>query len=200
MLRHGATQWSLDGKHTGRSDIPLVDLGCRQAAAAGQLLRGMRFAQVLMSPLQRASETCALAGFDGEPDPDLMEWDYGSYEGRSTPDIRVERPGWSLWTDGVVDGEAAADVGRRVDRVIERARQADGDTLCVAHGHVLRVLTARWVGLPPVAGRLWWLGTAPATMRASACCWRSGPTSGRPSARICSRSAWPTWWPGRRAT
>jgi broad specificity phosphatase PhoE len=140
MLRHGATQWSLDGKHTGRSDIPLVDLGCRQAAAAGQLLRGMRFAQVLMSPLQRASETCALAGFDGEPDPDLMEWDYGSYEGRSTPDIRVERPGWSLW--------------------IERARQADGDTLCVAHGHVLRVLTARWVGLPPVAGRLWWLGTA----------------------------------------
>jgi probable phosphoglycerate mutase len=160
LLRHGATVWSQDGRHTGRTDVPLIDLGRRQAVAAGELLRGLEFSQVLASPLHRARETCALAGFDGELDPDLVEWDYGSYEGRTTPDIRLERPGWSLWRDGVVDGEAAADVGRRVDRVIERARQGEGDTLCVAHGHVLRVVTARWVGLPPVGGRLFALGTA----------------------------------------
>ena len=160
LLRHGATEWSVEGQHTGRTDIPLLDLGRRQAVAAGELLRNLYFAQVLMSPLQRARETCELAGFVGEPEPDLLEWDYGAYEGMTTPEIRQERPGWSLWADGVVDGERAADVGRRVDRVIERARQFEGDTLCVAHGHVLRVLTARWVGLPAVAGRLFALGTA----------------------------------------
>ncbi len=159
LLRHGATEWSQSGQHTGRTDIPLLDLGRQQAEAAGELLRGMTFAQVLTSPLQRASTTCALAGFDGHPDPDLMEWDYGAYEGQTTAQICGERPGWTLWNDGVVDGERAADVGRRVDRVIERARQVDGDTLCVAHGHVLRVLTARWLGLPPVAGRLFVLFT-----------------------------------------
>jgi len=120
----------------------------------------MTFAQVLTSPLQRARETCALAGFDGEPEPDLLEWDYGTYEGLTSAEIREERPGWDLWFDGVVDGESAADVGRRVDRVVERARLAQGDTLCVAHGHVLRVLTARWLGLPPIGGRLFALGTA----------------------------------------
>jgi probable phosphoglycerate mutase len=109
--------------------------------------------------LLRAVETCELAGFDGEPDPDLLEWDYGAYEGMTSAQIRAERPGWSLWSDGVIDGEGAADVGRRVDRVIERARSVDGDTLCVAHGHVLRVLAARWLGLPPVGGRLFALGT-----------------------------------------
>jgi probable phosphoglycerate mutase len=119
----------------------------------------MKFAQVLTSPLLRAVETCELAGFDGEPDPDLLEWDYGAYEGMTSAQIRAERPGWSLWSDGVIDGEGAADVGRRVDRVIERARSVDGDTLCVAHGHVLRVLAARWLGLPPVGGRLFALGT-----------------------------------------
>ena len=154
LLRHGATEWSLGGRHTGRTDVPLLDAGRQQAKAAGQLLRGMTFSQVLTSPLQRASETCALAGFDGETDPDLVEWDYGAYEGRTTAEIRVERPGWTLWSDGVVEGERAADVGRRADRVIGRARQAKGDTLCVAHGHVLRVLAARWLELPPVAGRL----------------------------------------------
>ena len=159
LLRHGATEWSLSGQHTGRTDIPLLDLGREQARAAGELLRGMNFAQVLTSPLLRARETAALAGFDGEIEPDLLEWDYGAYEGLTSEEIRDERPGWTLWTDGVVDGEGAADVGRRVDRVIVRARSAQGDTLCVAHGHVLRVLAARWLGLPPVGGRLFALGT-----------------------------------------
>jgi broad specificity phosphatase PhoE len=160
LLRHGATDWSLSGQHTGRTDIPLLDLGREQAIEAGVLLRRLDFAQVLTSPLQRAAETCVLAGFDGELDPDLMEWDYGTYEGLTTAEIRVERPGWDLWKDGVVDGEQAADVGRRVDRVIAGARQVKGDTLCVAHGHVLRVLAARWVGLPPVGGRMFALATA----------------------------------------
>jgi len=159
LLRHGATEWSQSGQHTGRTDIPLLEMGRAQAKAAGELLRGMTFARVITSPLQRASATCALAGFQGHPEPDLMEWDYGAYEGQTTAQICGERPGWTLWDDGVVDGERAADVGRRVDRVIERARQLDGDTLCVAHGHVLRVLTARWLGLPPVAGRLFALST-----------------------------------------
>jgi broad specificity phosphatase PhoE len=159
LLRHGATEWSLSGQHTGRTDIPLLPLGREQALAAGELLRGMSFSQVLTSPLRRARETCSLAGFDGEPEPDLLEWDYGTYEGMTSAEIRAERPAWTLWTEGVVGGEGAADVGRRVDRVIERARLAHGDTLCVAHGHVLRVLTARWLGLPPAGGRLFALGT-----------------------------------------
>jgi broad specificity phosphatase PhoE len=154
LLRHGATEWSLSGRHTGRTDIPLVDQGREQAKGAGQLLRGFTFDLVLTSPLCRASETCALAGYEGLAEPDLMEWDYGSYEGRTSAEIRADRPGWTLWMDGVIDGERAADVGRRVDRVIERARLVDGDVLCVAHGHLLRVLAARWLGLPPVAGRL----------------------------------------------
>jgi probable phosphoglycerate mutase len=159
LLRHGATEWSLSGQHTGRTDIPLLEVGREQARGAGELLRDMKFALVLTSPLRRARETCALAGFDGEPDPDLLEWDYGAYEGLTTAEIQAERPGWSLWTDGVIGGEGGADVGRRVDRVIERARLVEGDTLCVAHGHVLRVLAARWLGLPPAGGRLFALGT-----------------------------------------
>jgi probable phosphoglycerate mutase len=154
LLRHGATEWSLSGQHTGRTDIPLLNLGREQAKAAGAHLAAWTFGQVLTSPLRRAAETCALAGFEGELEPDLMEWDYGRYEGLTTDEIRVEQPGWSLWNDGVPEGERAADVGRRVDRVIARARTVDGDTLCVAHGHVLRVLAARWLELPPVAGRL----------------------------------------------
>lgn len=154
LLRHGATEWSLSGQHTGRTDLPLVPEGEAQAKAVGQLLAGFTFAQVLASPLQRAMVTGRLAGFDPEAEPDLMEWDYGAYEGRTTPEIWVERPGWNLWTDGVPDGERAADVGHRADRVIERVRQTEGDTLLVAHGHLLRVLAARWVGLPPAGGRL----------------------------------------------
>jgi broad specificity phosphatase PhoE len=154
LLRHGATEWSQSGQHTGRTDIPLLEVGREQAREAGRLLEGMAFAQVLTSPLLRASETCVLAGFDGEPEPDLMEWDYGSYDGLTSAQIREERPGWTLWSDGVPDGERPSDVGRRVDRVIARALSIEGDTLCVAHGHVLRVLAARWLELPPVAGRL----------------------------------------------
>jgi broad specificity phosphatase PhoE len=159
LLRHGATEWSRSGQHTGRTDIPLLEVGREQARAAGELLGAMTFAQVLTSPLLRARETAALAGFDGEVDPDLVEWDYGAYEGLTSAQIQAEHPGWTLWTEGVIDGEGAADVGRRVDRVIERVRLVDGDTLCVAHGHVLRVLTARWLGLPPAGGRLFALGT-----------------------------------------
>jgi len=166
LLRHGATEWSLSGQHTGRTDIPLLEEGCKQAKKAGELLREHGFAMfglVLASPLRRAAETCALAGFEGEVDPDLMEWDYGAYEGLTSAEIRERRPGWNLWEDGVPGGERLTDVGRRADRVIERARTVEGDTLCVAHGHLLRVLAARWLGLPPVAGRLF-------VLRAGAVC------------------------------
>jgi broad specificity phosphatase PhoE len=165
LLRHGETEWSRNGQHTGRTDIPLLSEGCTQAEMAGALVREWgwtSFAQVLTSPLRRASDTCALAGFTGEEDPDLVEWDYGAYEGLTSAQIREKRPGWTLWDDGVPDGERASDVGRRADRVIARALDVDGDTLCVAHGHLLRVLAARWLGLPPVAGRLFLLGAGSA--------------------------------------
>jgi len=154
LVRHGATEWSLTGQHTGRTDIPLEPEGRLQAALVGRRLNQERFALVLASPLIRAWETCELAGFglDAVADRDLMEWDYGDYEGRTTNDIRQSRPGWSLWTDGVPNGETAEEVGRRVDRVIDRARAVGGDTLCFAHGHVLRVLASRWVGLPSTGG------------------------------------------------
>jgi broad specificity phosphatase PhoE len=154
LLRHGATEWSMAGRHTGRSDIPLLSEGREQAKAAGQALQGFDFALVLTSPLRRALETCELAGFEGVPEPDLMEWDYGSYDGLTTEEIRAANDEWTLWTEGTEGGERAADVGRRADRVIERARSVEGDTLCVAHGHILRVLAARWLGLPPAGGRL----------------------------------------------
>lgn len=156
LVRHGETEWSRIGRHTGRTDVPLEPEGRAQAEAVGRLLGGRGFALVLASPLERAAETCRLAGYGdrAEPCPDLVEWDYGSYEGRTSAEVRAERPGWTLWTDGVPGGETAADVGRRADRVVARARDAGGDTLCVAHGHVLRVLAARWTGLPPVGGRL----------------------------------------------
>lgn len=160
LLRHGATEWSIGGRHTGRTDKPLLAHGVRQAEAAGALLREVGldgFALVLTSPLRRAAETCSRAGFAGEVEPDLMEWDYGAYEGLTTDEIRQRRPGWSLWEDGVPEGETLADVGRRADRVLARVRGVRGDTLCVAHGHLLRVLAARWLGLPPVAGRLFLL-------------------------------------------
>lgn len=160
LVRHGATEWSKSGQHTGRTDIPLLPEGEGQAAALGSYLRsrGMAFDQVLTSPLRRAADTCRLAGFVGETEPDLVEWDYGAYEGMPSKEIREDRPDWTLWEQGVPGGERAGDVGRRVDRVIERARGQAGDTLCFAHGHVLRVLAARWLGLPPVAGRLFLLG------------------------------------------
>jgi broad specificity phosphatase PhoE len=161
LLRHGETEWSRDGKHTGRTDVPLTEGGSEQAIALGAHLRGRRFALVLTSPLSRARETCELAGFCdvAQSRADLMEWDYGAYDGRTTADIREERPGWTLWRDGVPRGEGAADVGARADRVIAELRAAGGDAAVFAHGHVLRVLAARWLGLPPEDGRLFALDT-----------------------------------------
>lgn len=164
LVRHGETEWSRDGKHTGRTDIPLTETGMRQAQAAGAALREQEFALVLTSPLRRAAETCRLAGYGdvAEPRDELMEWDYGAYEGEKTVDIRRERPGWTLWRDGVPGGETAADVGARVDPVVAELRALDGDALVFAHGHVLRVLAARWLGLEPAAGAL--LALDPATI------------------------------------
>jgi broad specificity phosphatase PhoE len=154
VVRHGATEWTVSGRHTGRTDIPLTDDGRTAAIALRPRLAHRRFALVLTSPLSRARETCALAGFeDGAVvEPDLVEWDYGEYEGRTTTDIRGERPGWTVWRDGVPGGETVADVAARVDRVIARARAVDGDVLVFGHGHCLRVLGARWVDFAAEAG------------------------------------------------
>lgn len=162
LVRHGETEWSRSGQHTGRTDIPLTPAGRGQAELLGLQLAGRRFARVLTSPLGRALETCRLAGLDGTAEIrcELVEWDYGAYEGRTTADIRSERPGWSLWTDGTPGGETAADVGARVDPVVAELRTAPADIAVFAHGHVLRVLTARWLGLPPGEGRLFALATA----------------------------------------
>ena len=166
LVRHGETEWSRTGKHTGSTDIPLTERGRRQAQAVGAALRDRDFALVLTSPLGRAFETCRLAGF-GEravQRDELMEWDYGTYEGRTTAEVREERPGWTLWRDGVPEGETVEQVGERVDRVLDDLRPLDGDALLFAHGHVLRVLTARWLELDPGAGRLFALD--PATISA----------------------------------
>jgi len=162
LVRHGQTEWSLSGQHTGRTDIPLTQEGERQAEQVGARLAGWDFALVLCSPLSRATQTCRLAGMAGEVEitDDLREWDYGDYEGRRTVDIREERPGWDLWLHGVPNGETLEDVGRRADRVIERAGTAGGDVALFAHGHLLRVLGARWAGLPPAGGRRLGLTTA----------------------------------------
>lgn len=162
LVRHGETEWSATGLHTSRTDVPLTDQGGRQAEALGRCLTEWRFAHVLTSPLQRASETCRLAGLGGvaEVRPDLMEWDYGEYEGRSTPQIRAERTGWTLWSDGAPGGESAGQVGIRADRILAEARRADGDVALFSHGHFLRVAAARWIGLPPEAGRSFALDTA----------------------------------------
>ena len=162
LVRHGETLWSRSGKHTGRTDIPLTEEGRRQSERVGDTLRGRRLALVLTSPLQRAAETCRLAGLGNVAvsREELMEWDYGAYEGRTTPEIRADVPGWSLWSDGVPGGETAADVGRRVDHVIAELGAVDGDVALFAHGHVLRVLAARWLGLPPTEGRLFALDPA----------------------------------------
>jgi broad specificity phosphatase PhoE len=162
LVRHGETEWTRDGRHTGRTDIPLIDRGRQQAMRLRGELAGWRLALVLTSPLSRAFETCRLVGFGdrAQPRPDLLEWDYGRYEGLTSAQIAATRPGWSLWRDGGPDGETAADVGQRVDRVIAEVRAAAGDALLFAHGHVLRVLTARWLGEPPDGGRHYALETA----------------------------------------
>lgn len=163
LVRHGETEWSLDGRHTGTTDIPLTAHGIEQAEATRPALAGHGpFALVLTSPLHRAVQTCEIAGFGAEAQTrdDLSEWNYGDYEGITTAQIRTERPDWSLWRDGVPDGESAEQVGARVDRVIAEARSIEGDTLVFGHGHCLRVLTARWVGLPPEDGERFVLDTA----------------------------------------
>ena len=162
LVRHGETEWSRAGKHTGRTDVPLTEHGREQAKAVGSALESRDFALVLTSPLGRALETCRLAGFAdrAQPRDELMEWDYGAYEGRTTAEVREDRPGWTLWHDGVPDGETVEQVGARVDRVLDELRAADGDALLFAHGHVLRILTARWLELEPAAGRLFSLDPA----------------------------------------
>ena len=162
LIRHGETEWSRDGRHTGRTDVPLTDAGRRQAELVGEWLEGRALVRVLTSPLGRALETCRLAGFGdrAEPREELLEWDYGEYEGLTTPQIRERRPDWYLWRDGCPGGESAADVGRRVDTVVGELREADGDVALFAHGHVLRVLTARWLELEPEKGALFALATA----------------------------------------
>jgi broad specificity phosphatase PhoE len=161
LIRHGETEWALSGAHTGRTDIPLTGEGRAAARAIGRRLAGHRFALVLASPLSRARETGRLAGFEeAEIDPNLREWDYGDYEGRTTPEIRAQCPGWNLWRDGVPNGESVEQVAARAEAVIARAAAADGDVALFSHGHLLRILTTCWLGLPPVDGRLFVLGTA----------------------------------------
>jgi len=168
VLRHGETEWSLAGQHTGRTDIPLTPRGEAAAAALAPLLARRHIVAVFTSPAQRAVRTAALAGLgDAKTNPDLWEWDYGGYEGLTTPQIRQTRPGWYLWRDGVIPGDAAHpgetvdQVGQRVDRVLARAEplRAGGDVALVAHGHVLRVLTARYLRLEPTGGKLFRLDT-----------------------------------------
>jgi broad specificity phosphatase PhoE len=163
LARHGDTAWTVSGQHTGRTDLPLTERGERNARALGEPLRGRKFARVFTSPLQRAVRTCELAGFGSaaEADPDLVEWDYGEYEGRRTAEIHAERPGWLLFRDGCPGGEAPNQVGARADRVIARLRAVGGgDVLLFSSGHFLRVLTARWLGLDAAAGTYFVLGTA----------------------------------------
>jgi broad specificity phosphatase PhoE len=160
LVRHGQTEWSASGRHTSTTDLALTETGREAARRLGERLAGREFALVLSSPRRRARETCELAGLRPELDEDLAEWDYGDYEGRTTPEIRAERPGWSLWDDGAPGGETAAQVGARAGRVIDRALAADGDVALFAHGHILRVLGARWLELPPERGASFALDTA----------------------------------------
>jgi broad specificity phosphatase PhoE len=163
LARHGETAWSLSGQHTGLTDLPLTEHGKHTAGKLGERLRGLTFAKVLTSPLERARRTCQLAGFgaQAEIDPDLVEWNYGEYEGRRGADIRAERPGWNLFRDGCPGGETPEHVTVRADRVVSRARAIDGDVLLFTSGHFMRVLVARWLGLEPTANsRYFMLSTA----------------------------------------
>jgi probable phosphoglycerate mutase len=160
-IRHGETEWSLNGRHTGTTDIPLTDNGRRIARLLGSALSGRTFDLVLVSPLQRARETCELCGVasDAIVEPDLVEWNYGKYEGLTPAQIHELAPGWLIFRDGCPGGEAPEQVGARADRVIARARAVEGDVALFAHGHVLRVLVARWLGLPAGSGQHFLLDT-----------------------------------------
>ncbi len=162
LARHGETAWSLSGQHTGLTDLPLTERGERNAHQLGERLKGLTFAKVFTSPLKRAARTCELAGFGGaaEVDRNLLEWDYGQYEGRRTVEIHAERPDWYLFRDGCPGGESPAQVGARADRVVSRIRSLPGQIIVFSSGHFLRVLAARWLGLDPGAGRYFLLSTA----------------------------------------
>jgi broad specificity phosphatase PhoE len=160
LVRHGETEWSRDLRHTGRTDVPLTEAGEQQARTVGEALRVREFSLVLSSPLRRALDTARVAGFEPERCDDLAEWDYGEYEGRRTVEIREEVPDWTIWRYGARGGESVQEIGARVDRVVEELRRVEGDVLVFAHGHVLRVLAARWLGLEPGDGRLFALDSA----------------------------------------
>ena len=162
LMRHGETSWTLTAQHTGRTDLPLNEQGERQAREAGERLAALRIDRILSSPLQRARRTAELAmpHSSVEADDDLMEWDYGAYEGRSTVDIEVARPGWRLFRDGCPGGETLDAVSTRADRVIGRIRERDGNALVVAHREILRILAVRWIGLAAIEGRRLLLATA----------------------------------------
>jgi len=162
LARHGETAWTISGQHTGVTDLPLTARGEAEAVRLGQRLEGLTFAAVLTSPLQRAVRTCELASFGSvaEVEPDLFEWNYGAYEGRTSADIRAERPDWQLFRDGCPGGESPDQIGARADRVVGRVRAIEGKVLLFSSGHFLRVLAARWLGLDPGAGRYLVLGTA----------------------------------------
>ena len=159
LVRHGETEWSAAGRHTSSTDLALTPEGERKAAAVGRMLAGTQFALVLSSPLRRALETCRLAGYNAAIEPDLHEWNYGSYEGLTTAQIQVENPNWTIWTGTPPGGESADEVAARADRVIARAVAAGGDVALFGHGHMLRVLAARWLKLDPTNGRLFALST-----------------------------------------
>jgi len=161
VARHGETAWSLSGQHSGLTDLPLTERGERNAVRLGERLKGLTFAKVLTSPLQRAMRTCELAGFGvrAEIDRDLLEWNYGEYEGRRTAEILADRPDWQLFRDGCPGGESPGQVGARADRMVKRVRAVNGDVLIFSSGHFLRVLAARWLGLQPAAGRFFLLST-----------------------------------------
>jgi broad specificity phosphatase PhoE len=166
LVRHGETEWSVDGRHTSRTDIPLTAHGRLRAKELGEYLKGVKFAAVLRSPMLRAKETCEIAGFGDVAvvDDGLKEWDYGVYEGRTTKEIQAEIPGWSVWKDAIVGGETVEQVGARADGVIARALTAAGDAedakvALFAHAHILRILAARWIGLEARGGELFALGT-----------------------------------------
>ena len=162
LVRHGETEWSRSGRHTGRTDIPLTDRGREQAVRLGRVLRGRTFSRVVSSPLVRALDTCRLAGFGDRVElvDDLREWDYGAYEGRTRAEIAAEVPGWTVWTHPIIGGESLAELGQRADRVIADLLPTGGDVLVFAHGHILRVLSARWIEQPPVLGSRLDLATA----------------------------------------
>ncbi|HJZ57204.1 MAG TPA: histidine phosphatase family protein [Gemmataceae bacterium] len=160
LARHGETEWSKSGQHTGRSDIPLTAKGEEDARRIGTRLASINFTRVFTSPLQRARRTAELAGFTADPDPELLEWNYGEYEGLKTVEIRSRRPDWDLFRDGCPGGESVQDVSDRADRVVSRLKSLTGNVLVFAHGHILRVIAARWVGQPVAFGRALLLSTA----------------------------------------